>query len=297
MGRPDLLVVDLDGTLLGTDGAVSNENAAALRRASESGFPCLIATGRTLSECESVLESIDYRGTLIAASGSLLLDVEGRRTIRRRVLESELVSQIVDCVLDAHPMAMILKDRHQAGVDYVFVGVGDLHPVSHWWIEHTGATFHRVDRVEDDPHPHDTVRIGAIGGPTEFMPMVSRLEKHFGDNVLARHWEAVTSSEHAGEPVHLLEVFHPDADKWTMIQSHCDDVGLDARRAAAVGDGLNDVLMIEQCGIGIAMANADHRVLAVANSVTGGHNEHGVATLIDDLLDGRLCLNGECSDA
>ncbi len=113
---------------------------------------------------------------------------------------------------------------------------------------------------------------------------------------LARHWEAVTSSEHAGEPVHLLEVFHPDADKWTMIQSHCDDVGLDARRAAAVGDGLNDVLMIEQCGIGIAMANADHRVLAVANSVTGLTDELWKEILFEgenyDREDAkRICMN------
>ncbi len=297
MGRPDLLVIDLDGTLLGADGLVSDENAAALRRANACGLPSLIATGRTLSECQSVLDSIGYAGPLIAASGSMLLDVANRATLFRRSLSQHLVESIVGCVLKAHGMAMILKDRHQTGVDYVFVGSGELHPVTQWWIDHTGATFERFERIEDDPYPLDTVRIGAIGGPVEFMPLVSQLEDQYGDDVLARHWEAVTSSAHAGEAVHLLEVFHPEADKWTMIQSHCIEAGLDERRTAAVGDGLNDVLMIEQCGIGIAMANADHRVLAVADAVTGGHNEHGVATLIDDLLKGRIRLTGSVSNA
>jgi len=170
-----------------------------------------------------------------------------------------------------------------------------MHPISAWWFEATQATWMRVSRLEDDPYPDDTVRVGAVGTPSHFAPMVDTIGHRLGAAVQARHWEAVTSSAHSGDVVHLLEVFHPEADKWTMVQSHCAAEGIDEARTAAVGDGLNDVLLIERCGLGVAMENADHRVLAVCDAVTGSHHDHGVATLIDDLLDGRMALQG--SDA
>ncbi len=292
MGRPDLLVIDLDGTLLCADGQVSTENAEAISRAEAAGLTCMIATGRTLSECRGVLDTIAYSGPLIAASGSLLVETNEERTVDRREIDPAIVESVVHLVQEGKAVTMLLKDRCRTGVDYVLVGTASLHPVSEWWFDATGATFQRVDRIEDDPFPDDTVRIGAVGSPDEFAPMVDLVDQRLGSRVLARHWEAVTSSAHAGKTVHLLEVFHPDADKWTMLQSHCREIGLDASRAAAVGDGLNDVMLIEQCGLGVAMENADHSVQAVADAVTDAHHQHGVAVLIDDLLGGRLVLGG-----
>ncbi|MDP7070894.1 MAG: HAD-IIB family hydrolase [Phycisphaerales bacterium] len=292
MGRPDLLVIDLDGTLLDRGGRVSPENIAGLRRAEAESLPFVIATGRTRSECGHILDAIGYGGPLISASGSMLVEAEDGRTLDRRTLPTSIVEQAVGHVDAGRAAAMILKDRHDTGVDYIIAGTVDLHPVSDWWFRATGATYRRVDRIEDDPFPDHSVRVGAVGGATEFSPTIAELERSMGESILARHWEAVTSSEHAGEPIHLLEVFHPEADKWTMVQSCCRLRGWDSARAAAVGDGLNDVVLIERCGLGVAVENAHHEVLAVADAVTDPHDEHGVASLIDDILDGRLLLGG-----
>ncbi|MCP4759093.1 MAG: HAD hydrolase family protein [Planctomycetes bacterium] len=292
MGRPDLLVIDLDGTLLDRTGLVSPENIAGIRRAESESLPLVIATGRTRSESAHILEAIAYEGLLISASGSLLVDSHDGHTLDRRTLSPEIVEQTVAFVLAGGAAAMILKDRHSVGVDYVVVGTGNLHPVSDWWFEVTGATYTRVDRIEADPFPEHSVRVGAVGGTTEFIPMIAELERMLGSLIQARHWEAVTSSEHAGEPVHLLEVFHPEADKWTMVEACCGRKGWDSTRAAAVGDGLNDVLLIDRCGLGVAVENARHEVLAVADAITDAHHEHGVASLINDILDGNLLLGG-----
>lgn len=290
MGRPDVLVVDLDGTLLDRHGELSHENVSALERAAQAGLPIVVATGRTANECRHVLDQLHGSGAIIGASGSLLSDVATRRTIDRRIIAPDVVADVLQACEFEGAAIMLLKDSHATGVDYVIVGTGDLHPVSDWWFEHTGATYHRVACLEDDPHPDHTVRIGAVGTPDQFDPMVEGLHMALGDAILARHWEAVTSSARAGQRIHLLEVFHPRADKWTMLESWCRLEGIEMHRTAAVGDGLNDVMLIERCALGVAMANADHRVLAVADAVTGDHEDHGVATLIDDLLAGRLDL-------
>ena len=46
----------------------------------------------------------------------------------------------------------------------------------------------------------------------------------------------------------------------------------------AVGDDVNDIPMIRHAGLGVAMGHARPEVLAVADLITGGHNEDGVAS-------------------
>jgi hydroxymethylpyrimidine pyrophosphatase-like HAD family hydrolase len=293
MGRPDLLAIDLDGTLLSADGTVSCANIEAIQRATSEGLPCVIATGRTASECGQILDAIAYDGPLIAASGALLLDVTAGQTLDRHVIPCSHAAVIVTSVLRRGAVPMMLKDRAQTGgIDYVVVGSQPMHPVSDWWFEATSATWIRIDCIEDDPFPDDTVRIGAAGTPEECEPMVSDVQQSLGPAVHARHWEAVTSSAKAGSLVHLLEVFHPDSDKWTMLEKLCKLQGLDSGRTAAVGDGVNDIVLVDRCGLGVAVENADHRVLAVSDATTGSHHDDGVADLIHDLLDGRLLLGG-----
>jgi hypothetical protein len=293
MGRPDLLAIDLDGTLLSADGTVSHANIEAMQRAASEDLPCVIATGRTASECGEILDAISYDGPLIAASGALLLDVRVGQTLDRHVIPYSDVAIIARSVLRRNAVPMLLKDRAQTGgVDYVVVGRQPMHPVSDWWFEATSATFTRVDCIEEDPFPDDTVRIGAAGTPEECEPMVVDVQHSLGSAVHARHWEAVTSSSKAGSIVHLLEVFHPDSDKWTMLKKLCKMRGVDCGRTAAVGDGVNDIVLIDRCGLGVAVENADHRVLAVSDATTGSHHNDGVADLIHDLLDGRLLLGG-----
>jgi len=291
MRRPELLVIDLDGTLLDPLGAVSDQNREALERADVEALEIIIATGRALSECCHVLDNIGYQGSLISASGALLVAAKDGETLDRRTIDPVLVEPVVEAIHSGQAPALVLKDRHVAGIDYIIVGEHDTHPVSDWWFEMTGATWCRVDRLENDPWPEATVRVGAVGTPEEFTPVVSKLQQSHGSQLLARHWEAVTSSTHAGEVIHLLEVFHPEADKWTMVRSYCRTQGLNASQTVAVGDGLNDVQLIEQSGLGVAMENADDRVLAVADLVTDSNHQHGVASLIHGLLDRRIELN------
>ena len=65
----DLLVVDLDGTLLGRNGDVSSRNRRALAQARECGLELIIATGRSLVESRCALDAVDHQGLVVAAGG------------------------------------------------------------------------------------------------------------------------------------------------------------------------------------------------------------------------------------
>ena len=103
------------------------------------------------------------------------------------------------------------------------------------------------------------------------------------------HWGAVTEQSPAGGThagTHLLEVFAPEVNKWTMVRRYCDDRGVDQGRVAAIGDGLNDVALVENAALGVAMKNAFPEVIEVADRVTLDHDEDGVARAVDRIVTG-----------
>ena len=81
-----------------------------------------------------------------------------------------------------------------------------------------------------------------------------------------------------------IELNHRDANKGTALGELTDYLGLAASQTAAFGDGLNDVPMLRQAGIGVAMANSVPEALDAADEVTADCDHDGVAQFIEAYL-------------
>ncbi|MAT81417.1 MAG: hypothetical protein CMJ29_07195 [Phycisphaerae bacterium] len=282
-GVPDLIVIDLDGTLLCPRGQVSESNRRALAEARGAGVRIMIATGRTHVECRQILEAIDYQGPMVVASGAALIDLPSESTLDRDLMDQDDVVVLSEIMRDHDCASLILKDRHAVGYDYLIVGSQHLHPVSNWWFDAHGIACRTADSAEEDSHPEDTLRIACIGAPDLMGQAAERVSDRLGQSVSWRHWPAVGRE---GEVVHMLEVFGSGVDKWTMVERYAIDQGIPRERVAAIGDGLNDIQLLRECGFGIAVDNADDQVIEAADARTGCHSQDGVADAVDRLLRG-----------
>src|SRR5262245_43545924 len=180
-GRFDLLVIDLDGTLLNRGRLVSPQNQAAIHAARHAGIEVIIATGRSLKESHRAIEALDHQGLVVAAGGSLLCDAATGATIDRRVIPHEIVQCVTSALIGDGHKVLILKDSHVTGYDYVVVGAGDLDPASQWWFDHLPVEVKHIDRLEDDFHPEDTLRAGAVAGHDRIAPIAAALRQSIGD--------------------------------------------------------------------------------------------------------------------
>ena len=84
--------------------------------------------------------------------------------------------------------------------------------------------------------------------------------------------------------VEVLEIFDPAVNKWEGIMHVARRHGVEASQIVAIGDDVNDLPMIRNAGLGVAMGNARPEVLAAAKRVIGSNQDEGLAEFLDELV-------------
>ena len=90
----------------------------------------------------------------------------------------------------------------------------------------------------------------------------------------------------------MLEISHRDAGKGSGLLYVLQQLELDKNSAIAFGDGDNDADMLEQAGVGVAMANAMPLCMEKADYISKSNDEYGVAEVLELLID--VIRNKEC---
>ncbi|MEZ6317344.1 MAG: HAD family hydrolase [Phycisphaerales bacterium] len=286
--RYDLIAIDLDGTLLGPDGQVSEGNRRALVAAREAGVTVVPCTGRGLVESRRILAQFDHEGPVITAGGAITCDARTGETLHRFPMDPELAGRAVTIMHEAGHAALVLKDAPAAGFEYLVLGSDRGHridPIIEWWFQAMRVTARFGATLADDEHPEHSVRVGLCAEADRSAPVAERLRVELGDRVVLHDFPAVV---HRGEhrTVHILEVFDASASKWAAIEAFCARAGLDPARTAAIGDEINDVPMIRGAGLGVAMGNAIDPVKHAADRHAPSNADDGVAFAIGRILDG-----------
>ncbi len=293
--RYGMIAIDLDGTLLGPDGAVSRRNIRAIDRAREAGIRVTICTGRGFVECERFLGTIGQADPVIVAGGSILSCPATRRTIHRFAIDHAVVSRSVERLLGHGHAVLVLKDPVETGYDYLVVQGEQNHPidpVTAWWFKEMNVRARFARSIHEDEHPEHTVRFGICGTDLALAPIGEDLLGHVGDGIHLHNFPAVVAPEHTrltgeGRRYHILEVFSRHANKWTALSWLASRSGIAPERVVAIGDEVNDEAMIVGAGLGVAMGNAVERVKKAAKRQTLRHDEDGVAYAIERVLGGE----------
>jgi Cof subfamily protein (haloacid dehalogenase superfamily) len=119
-------------------------------------------------------------------------------------------------------------------------------------------------------------KLVAVGDPVELDGLEQRLKKHFGGRMYI-----------SKSLPHFLEFASPEVTKASGLAFVAEHLGFARERTVALGDGENDVELLEWAGYSVAVENAHERVLAVADFVCPPAEEEGVAQVIEAYLDSR----------
>ena len=249
-----LLVTDIDDTLLAPDGSLPPANHGALQRLHRAGIIIVFASGRSDLSIQRIaapiLEPADDE-YYIAFNGARIVTADSRRIVSRRYVPVNVVSRVVsyahDCGLhvqgyegdeflvereDAYTAMYAEATRTQPRV------VPDLAAALS---EGSPKLLIVGEHEELVPHRDRLQALGASGETSGFMVMFSKPK--------------------------YLEVVATGVDKGDALRRLAGTLGIPVRETLAVGDGDNDVAMIDAAGTGLAVASAHAAALEHADVV------------------------------
>ena len=92
-----------------------------------------------------------------------------------------------------------------------------------------------------------------------------------------------------GTEIHSIEYFYTEitnenANKWNALKFLIQKLGIEKEEVIAIGDNVNDQTMLENAGLGVAMANSAPYIQQMANIVTESNNEDGIAKVIEKYI-------------
>lgn len=273
----DLLAIDLDGTLLDSQHALPPRNRAALHRAHDAGLRIVLCTGRSFTETRAVLGQIglDLDAT-VTVFGALVTDAATGQTLDRTPIPLPAAFAATEWFGQQGFPVLWLTDPNEAGTDgYVLAGPRR-HPAVDVWIERSACVVENVDRLPTGCAA--PLRISIIEENDVLEAVSARLRTAFDGRLTHNVLHAPPYR------LSLIEAFAPIVNKWYGIAKLCRRWAVDPRRTVAIGDDVNDVDMIREAGLGVAVANACPPVRQVADRLTDSNDACGVAKVIEELL-------------
>ena len=267
-----MVFLDVDGTYA-LHGAAPAAHVRAVREARAAGHLVLLCTGRPLSMLPDHLMAPGFDGVVAAAGAHVLFGSEVLVDVR---FPAELGARAVG-VLDGAGAAYLME-----APEAVYATAATVERLGQVFAARRGEvaqdntalsdTFASI-RMVDDPATVSFGKLTVMASPLS----IHQLGAAIGDEVLVLPSSIPELGEGAGE------IFLSGMHKAAGMRAVVERLGLDPADVVGIGDGLNDLEMLEYAGIGVAIEGSDARLLAVADRTAAGPGDEGLVRAFAEL--------------
>ena len=249
-----LIVSDLDGTLLREDKTLSPYTRQVLRRCRERGALFFPATARPPRTLEGAVPGLSYDGALCHNGGVVL---KGGDILWEQGISPRERDQVLGRIREAWPEARLSAEI--GGVLYANLDATLLWP---------GVAYTYSSLEDLPPLPTEKLMV-CVSSPQEAEALAGLLP------------EGLCLEVSEG----VLAMIQPrGVDKGSALRGLCRVLGIPPEAAVAFGDDLNDIPLLKACGWGVAVSNALPQVKAAAREVCLSNEEDGVARWLEEHL-------------
>ncbi len=263
-----LLVVDIDGTLVGKDGSISTEDREALFNVRRSGIGVSLSTGRAAQSCPPIIKRLALDGYHIFFDGALVSN-----------FDKEVYAEPIDRGVAREA----IEFAHQNDT-YL-----ELYSLNHFFVERENwATkihrefFNLEPTVVDFTGLWERERIikgGLVTASPEEVAKAENFRLHFNHRL---HFSVARSPAYPG--VEFDNILAPGVSKGKALAVLASHLGIPIAEVMAIGDGTNDISLLSSAGLAVAMGNAPDEVKAIAHYITLDVEHNGLAAAVKEFL-------------
>jgi Cof subfamily protein (haloacid dehalogenase superfamily) len=268
--RYKLLLVDVDGTLVRKDGSISEENLAALRAAREAGVHISICTGRSMMSSAGQVKALGFDGFHAFYDGGFICHESSGEIIHAGAVAPELVKKLIDFAEEQDfYLELSTGTRSYAARP---CPIPELKSLA-FDAEHTTGILAGIEKRER------IVQGLLVSHTEEEKRLVEGFAAEVAPGLRIGHGPSVLTPG-----LNLAVALAGETSKGGAIAHLCAYHGITADEVMAIGDWLNDISMLKEAGLGVAMGQAPDEVKAAADYVTASIDEHGLAEAIKKFL-------------
>lgn len=259
-----LIAIDIDGTLVHDDGYLSPVVVEQVQRVRELGHHIVVATGRSAANAIPVIQQLGFeQGPAVASNGAVRMKIDPthpRGFEPEEVITfdpTEVLSKLIEALPDAHFAVEDSDGSYRFHKHFPKYALGDENvetPLEE-------LMSHPVSRVVVLSPGHDVV---------DFLDKVESIGLH--------------SVSYAIGYTAWLDIAPKGITKASALEKIRADLGIAENRLIAIGDGRNDIDMLQWAkaggGFGFAMGQGPDEVKAAATAVTSSVEDDGVARVL-----------------
>jgi Cof subfamily protein (haloacid dehalogenase superfamily) len=254
------IVLDLDGTLLGSDKSISPRNYQAVKRCFDSGIHIIIATARPPRAANQFVKDFPFVDYFVYYNGALVA-CSSKQTQRHISIPNEISQQIYSFIELHAPQSLISYEVNDSW--YACKQVPD-------------SLRAQFGLRSNDPIPQvvDNEFMNSLS-PTKILVQGystwRKILERFGDHV----------NVIATDGGLLIQIMPKSASKEEAVQWVLDDIGLKPESVMVFGDDYNDLGLFHMSGFPVAMDNAIIELKHCAAHITDSNDNDGVAVALE----------------
>lgn len=264
MAKYKMVCTDIDGTLINTSHTLSQKTKNTVKKAVEEGVVFTLVSARPPEGMFYLNEEIGIEEYIVSFGGSLILK-KGQEPLYADVLDTEQVMEVYEMSRKTNLNLSIYEGER------LFVESID------WRVELEHKIARAVPEIADFQELFQRgirpCKLLYLGEPEEIQDFMRQAQERFQGRL----------NIYTSKPDYL-EVCPLTSTKMGGIERLAEHYGIAREEIIAIGDQFNDLSMIEQAGLGIAMGNAPDGVKKKADFVTLDNDQDGVAYAIEKFI-------------
>jgi Cof subfamily protein (haloacid dehalogenase superfamily) len=281
-----LLALDLDGTLLDSQGRISERNRLAIESARVHGVNVAVVTGRRFRDSRPIALELGLDVPLISHNGALTKHAHTLQTVSVLPLPLAAAREALRVGREAGADALLSDDHEGLGVlvyDHLRGDNSAAHKYVRWarrihGDEAGGDAVRQVESLENYLD-HEPIHLAFSGACVEMDQLEEILHAKLGATV------KILGTKYPEQDFTLLDIVNPAASKGAGVAAAAAELGVNREEIMAIGDNYNDLEMLLFAGVGVVMANAPLSLREIAGlHPTASNADDGVALAIEQFI-------------
>ncbi|RFU64440.1 HAD family phosphatase [Peribacillus saganii] len=268
-----LLAVNIDGTLLQSNGRLNKSTKEAMEFVHQKGVHIALVTSRNFLSAKKVAKALKINPMIVAHQGAYVGSPAKKPLFIKRISEEHTL-EIVQFLEKANCQIKVIHEKFMVG-NRVNLPENILGKAVMYMNEGSFYSNQYVNTVSEalEDNPVSPPKIDAV--------FETEKEKREVCQLLTELYPEVTTIQ---LPNRKLTIVPRGVSKWSGVLYLAEHLGVKKEEIVAIGDGPDDIEMIENSGVGVAMSNSEPDVKRAAKWITRTNDEQGVAYMLKEFF-------------